>query len=798
MERRQRGLLRLSSRSGPWLPFRRPDRTLDPTRHGDPQTDRLERYRASARLGRTYPPPLGRNASAGFSSYAQLATPDGRHEFYCIDIDLTEIKRTQDALRESESRFRDYADAASDWFWEMGPDLCFTSFSNRIAVATNLEPQRLIALTRPDLGGDAPEPSLWRSHQELLDRHLPFRDFIYPMTMERSANDSGKDQIRYIKASGKPTFDTEGSFLGYRGTASDVTAQVKAEELLRKLSEAVEQSPAAIAIVDANGLIEYVNRRFSEVTGYHRDEVENRPLSILHPDVGTGSESEPWQPPGSGREWRGERHNRRKDGSLYWELATVSPITAADGRVSHFLVIGEDLSERKIFEQQLLHQANYDALTGLPNRLLLFDRLTQALAASRREHRLLALLFVDLDHFKVINEVLGHDGGDRLLIEATRRLVETVSEGDTFARFGSDEFVIILSDLAACAYADAAAHRILTAFSRPFDLGNREFVVTASIGMTIAPTDGDAPQALLRNADSAVHQAKAMGRNTYRFFTQEMNRKVGERLTLETHLRHAVSRNELTLVYQPIADLQTGTTVGAEALLRWYNPDLGQVPPDDFIPVAEDTGLIVEIGEWVLRQACQEAGHWAALAGRPISVAVNISACQFRRLELIRTITDSLAAAGLAAELLELEITERLLVENASATMVILEELHDMGIRISIDDFGTGYSSLSYLKHLPVQTLKIDRSFVKDVPTGPRDSALTAAIVALAHNLDLQVIGEGVETQAQLDFLRRQGCDFIQGYLFSRPLPVPAFRAFLEQGNSISSAAAERPSIITF
>jgi diguanylate cyclase (GGDEF)-like protein/PAS domain S-box-containing protein len=713
-----------------------------------------------------------------FSSHTRLTTPNGGQEFYCIDIDLTEIKRTQDALRESERRFHDYAAASSDWFWEMGPDLRFTSFSERM-IDTDLEPQHLLGLTRPEVAGQSPNTPFWRSHQELLDLHLPFRDFTYPVAVGGAADDRKDGTERYIKASGKPIFDAEGCFLGYRGTASDVTAQVKAEELLRKLSEAVEQSPAAIAIVNASGLIDYVNRRFSQITGYGRDEVAGRPLSILHPDaeVGTG----PWQLPGDGGEWRGEWRNRRKDGSLYWELATVSPITAADGSVGHYLVIGEDLSERKVFEERLLDQANYDALTGLPNRLLLFDRLTQALARSRREHRLLALLFVDLDHFKVINEVLGHDGGDRLLVEAARRLVGTVSESDTVARFGSDEFVIILCDVAVGAYADAAAHRILSAFSRPFDLGDREFVVTASIGMTIAPTDGDEPQALLRNADAAVRQAKMVGRNTYRFFTQEMNRKVGERLTLEAHLRHAVARNELSLVYQPIVELRTGITVGAEALLRWHNPDLGQVPPDHFIPVAEDTGLIIEIGEWVLHQACLEAGRWAAIAGRPIGLAVNISACQFRRLELIRTVTEALTAAGLPADRLELEITERLLVENAATTMVMLEELHEMGIRISIDDFGTGYSSLSYLKHLPVQTLKIDRSFVKDVPTGPRDSALTAAIVALAHNLDLQVIGEGVETQAQLDFLGTQGCDFIQGYFLSRPLPAPAFRAFLER-----------------
>jgi diguanylate cyclase (GGDEF)-like protein/PAS domain S-box-containing protein len=715
-----------------------------------------------------------------FSSHARLTTPDGAPEFYCIDIDLTEIKRTQDALRESESRFRDYAAASSDWFWEMGPDLRFTRFSERM-VASNLAPGDMLGLTRLQAAGATPATPFWRSHQEVLDRRLPFRDFIYPVIAGAAANDRPDATVRHIKSSGKPAFDAEGRFLGYRGTASDVTDQVKAGEMLRKLSEAVEQSPAAITIVDAGGVIEYVNRRFSQSSGYGRDEVENRPLSILHPDAGAATDAGPWPLPESGREWRGERRNRRKDGSLYWELATVSPITAADGSVSHFLIIGEDLSERKVFEERLLHQANYDVLTGLPNRLLLFDRLTQALARGRREHRLLALLFVDLDHFKVVNEALGHDGGDRLLIDAAHRLAGAVSESDTVARFGSDEFVIILPDVVAAAYADAAAHRILSAFSRPFEIGGREFVVTASVGMTIAPTDGDDSQSLLRNADAAVRQAKAVGRNACRFFTPEMNRKVSERLTLESRLRHAVARNELSLVYQPIVELRTGATVGAEALLRWNNPDLGQVPPDHFIPVAEDTGLIMEIGEWVLREACREAGGWAALTGRPISLAVNISACQFRRLELVRTVTEALASAGLPADCLDLEITERLLVENAATTMVILEELHEMGIRISIDDFGTGYSSLSYLKHLPVQTLKIDRSFVKDVPTGPRDSALTAAIVALAHNLDLQVVGEGVETQAQLDFLGTHGCDFIQGYFFSRPLPAPAFRAFLTQ-----------------
>jgi diguanylate cyclase (GGDEF)-like protein/PAS domain S-box-containing protein len=716
------------------------------------------------------------------SSYARLTTQDGRREFYIIDIDLTEVKRTQDALQASESRFRDYASATSDWFWEMGPDLRFSGFSHRMAETNPLEPVHLIGLTRQEATGNSLETPLWRSHQELLDRHLPFRDFIYPVKVGTAAN--GYDHDRYVKCSGKPIFDKEGSFLGYRGTACDVTAQVKAEEELRKLSEAVEQSPAAIAIVNACGLVEYVNRRFVETTGYRRDEVENFPLSILEPD--DKARLGPWQAPNNNQEWRGELHRRRKDGSLYWELTSITPIIATDGTVDHFLVIGEDLSERKIFEKALSYQTKYDALTGLSNRLSLLARLSEALAADRPDGRLLALLFVNLDHFKVINEVLGHDGGDMLLVEAAQRLIITAPEGGLVARFGGDEFAILLPNIAACVYADAVAVRILSAFSKPFAIDGREFSVTASIGITISPTDGNAPQPLLRNADAAMRQAKAVGRNRYRFFTPEIDRKLGERVALETHLRHAIARDELTLVYQPIADLRTGATIGAEALLRWHNPALGQVPPDHFIPVAEDTGLIVEIGEWVLRQACLEAGGWATIAGHPISVAVNISACQFRRLELIRTITDALAAAGLNADSLELEITERLLVEHASSTMVILDELHEMGIRISIDDFGTGYSSLSYLKHLPVQTLKIDRSFVKDVPTGPRDSALTAAIVALAHNLDLQVIGEGVETQAQLDFLRHHNCDFIQGYLFSRPLPAPAFRAFLAEGRSIA------------
>jgi diguanylate cyclase (GGDEF)-like protein len=487
---------------------------------------------------------------------------------------------------------------------------------------------------------------------------------------------------------------------------------------------------------------------------------------------------EQWKAITAGREWRGELHSRKKNGEHFWEYVLVSPIKGADGTISHFLTVSEDITLRKEYEDQLVRQANFDDLTGLPNRVLMLDRLQGAVAAARRAERRMALIFVDLDRFKSVNDRLGHAAGDRLLTMASERLQACMREGDTVARLGGDEFAAVLPSLGSQVDAEIIAGRIIEALSAPFVIDGQEVFCTASLGITVYPSDGEEPQVLMRNADAAMYRVKETGRNGFQFFTPEMNAQAAERGRLETHLRYALERGELALHYQPLVDLTSGRVVGAEALLRWNSPEFGAVRPNVFIPLAEDTGLIVPIGAWVLRTACRQAKAWRVANG-PDYVAVNVSIRQFRDGELDQRVADILDEVGLPPAGLELEVTESLLLDDSGAAMASLEALDEMGVRLSIDDFGTGYSSLGYLKRYPFSTLKIDHSFVSGAGEDPDDKALIEAIVAMAHSLRLKVIAEGVETRGQLDFLYAKACDAIQGYYISEPLPPDQFLAFI-------------------
>ncbi|MDB5924374.1 MAG: hypothetical protein JWN13_3310 [Betaproteobacteria bacterium] len=436
--------------------------------------------------------------------------------------------------------------------------------------------------------------------------------------------------------------------------------------------------------------------------------------------------------------------------------------------------------ERKRYQEELEHHANYDALTGLPNRNLLHDRLKQAVFAQRNVHPV-AVVFLDLDHFKIINEGLGHSQGDKLLATIAERLHATVRDGDTVARLGGDEFVLILNDQTKEDVIFRAMQRILGKVSEPMTIGDQELCITCSAGVSIYPQDGADVDTLLKNADAAMYRAKERGRNTFQFYTSEMNALVNERLALEHSLRRALERNELLLHYQPKVELATGRIVGAEALVRWQHPQWGLVFPDRFIPIAEETGLIVPIGEWVLRQACMQNRTWHDAGLAPVTVSVNVSARQFTQENFVNTVRQILSETGLNPRHLEMELTESMVMHDVEAAIAILQGLKSLGVRLSVDDFGTGHSSLSYLRRLPIDTLKIDKSFVNRIgaKNDGDDGLLAQAIISLGHTLKLRVVAEGVETEAQLKFLTAHRCDEVQGYYFSKPIPAAEYASML-------------------
>ncbi|HHJ80904.1 MAG TPA: EAL domain-containing protein, partial [Candidatus Tenderia electrophaga] len=443
-----------------------------------------------------------------------------------------------------------------------------------------------------------------------------------------------------------------------------------------------------------------------------------------------------------------------------------------------------DISERKRAQEELVKQANIDPLTGLPNRNLALDRLEQAITRAHREKHLVCVMFIDLDRFKTVNDSFGHSTGDKLLEKVAKQLLGCVREGDTVARLGGDEFLVILDGIDEAIHSELYAEHILDTLNQPFHLANNEFFVGASIGITIYPDDGTTPPVLLRNADTAMYQAKNNGRGGFRFFTQALNDEAVLRVKMEACLRHAIENNELHLEYQPQLCAKTGKLKGVEALVRWNNPELGMVPPATFIPLAEDTGLVFEIGEWVLQTACQDLSKWMKLYPSSLSVAVNISSPQFRSDRLIEAIKQTLVDTGVLATQLEVEITEGLLLDDSPRTLAMLNELKAMGISLALDDFGTGYSSLSYLKRYPFDILKIDQSFVRDISTDPGDAAVCQTIIAIASKLGMKVIGEGVETKAQLDFLAENGVDIIQGYYYSKPLNAVDFSNYLRMAET--------------
>ncbi len=608
-----------------------------------------------------------------------------------------------------------------------------------------------------------------------------------------------------------PAATTEGTIW----IGEDVTDRRRAEETTRQLmlqQQAILENASVGILFTQEGGIRHCNARMEQMFGWGPGELIGQSARVFFAsdeDYGLfGQEAGPVLL--SGNQLDVEWANVRKDGSRLWcrilaravvpgdatqgtiwttedvsarreaQLALMQAHEELENRVAERtaelaeanLRLQEEVAEREQAEERVMHLANHDALTGLPNRRLLIDRLGQALALAHRENHQVAVLFMDLDRFKTINDSLGHMTGDALLQNVARRLSETLREGDTVSRLGGDEFVVVLPSLDQPKAAEKVALKLVDALAPPIDLGGQELRVSASIGISLFPEDGRDTETLLRNADSAMYHAKDMGRNNYQFFMEQMNVAAAERLRLENDLHRALERQEFELHFQPRVSVANGLACGIEALIRWRHPERGLVLPEHFIPVAEDTGLIVPIGEWVINEACRQGTAWCAAGLPQIPVAVNLSPRQFRQSNLVDTVARAIERHGWPCNLLELEITEGVLMQQTSDTLKTLEALNRLGVGLAIDDFGTGYSSLSYLKRFPVDFLKIDQSFVRDIAVDPDDATIVTAIIGLAHSLGLTVVAEGVENASQLDFIREAGCDEAQGYHIGRPMPA--------------------------
>ena len=693
--------------------------------------------------------------------------------------DVTERKRREQVLRESEERFRLLVE-------ETVNHALFTLDSEGRITTWNEGARRLKGYQR----------------EEIIGRHFSCfytpeeRAQNRPARLLRLAAAEGRceDQGPRVRKDGTlfqadvvitALRDEQGRLRGFSKVTRDVSERVEAERrrraeqtrALTQLSRVVEQISESVFITDSSGCIEYANPAFERLTGFSADQARGNTPELLRSEHHDAAFFERlWTTILDGKVYEGTLVNRRQDGSLYYEEKVITPLTDETGALTHFVSTGRDVTERVRFQSELRRHSAEDPLTGVANRAALYQSLSAELVRAGRAGGRVAVVHMDLDHFKRINDGLGHGSGDAILKAVARRLQEAVGPGYTIARMGGDEFVIVIGDCGEIQDVVPSLNALREGLQRPVRTGVRDVFVSFSTGIAIYPDDAADTEALLKHAAVATYRAKAAGPGDSRFYSPEMDSHSRELLTLEGALRQALERNQFRLHYQPQMDLRNGTIIGFEALLRWDHPDHGLMGPADFVPLLEDTGLIVPVGEWILRQACRETPVVGNVRPR---ISVNVSARQFGTESLLQTVREMVAEQQLAEGCLELEITEDTLMEDLQGVGETLKSLHDLGIRIAVDDFGTGYSSLAYLKRFPVRSLKIDRTFVRDLPDDPNDKAITEATISMAHKLGLTVIAEGVETDAQREFLQARGCDAMQGFYFSPPLPADEARAFL-------------------
>ncbi len=646
---------------------------------------------------------------------------------------------------------------------------------------------RMTGFTLDDIVGEKQHPWNPTDSTDSIYRSLLLSTHLGPDHWHGEMRNQRKDGSVYWERQVVSTLhDTDGQRTHLIVVKEDISDQRKRHsdfEQARLLHEqALASSSNGIMITRSDAddhSIVYVNPAFERITGYSASEVMGKEGRFLvRDDLAQPDLEEIRAALREKREGQATLRNYRKDGSLFWNELHIAPVRDLTGAATtHFVSVINDISERVRYQQALEHQANHDSLTGLANRNLLRDRIEQAIAWAKRNGHVIGVMLLDLDHFKLVNDASGHSAGDALLQEVAHRLLSSVRETDTVARLGGDEFVIILTDLPQADDVDQIAEKILSTLARPIEVMGRDVFVTASIGVSIYPRDGDHGEILLRYADMAMYRVKEHGRNSVRQFMPEMGSSAISRLDMEAALRRALERGEFLLHLQPKIELPSQRTVGAEALVRWQNPHVGLIHPIEFIRLAEETGLILPLGEWVLEEACRQQVLWQQQGLGHLKMAINMSARQFRQEDLAERIAAAFSRTGANPHQFILELTESMVMHDMESTLVALRALKTLGVNLSLDDFGTGYSSLSYLRRFPIDELKIDRSFIADIHTNPDDAAIAGAIVAMGRSLGLSVVGEGVEKKEQIDKLTELGCNQVQGYFYARPMSTQAFLA---------------------
>ncbi len=685
-------------------------------------------------------------------------------------IDITQRKRVLAALRDSEAKF-------ATIFRNCPESISITTERDGVYLDVNEAFERVTGYSRAEvLGRSALDLGMWadnlerRALLERLTRQSRVEGFLAHIRRRDGEVRVSQLSAERVEVGGRPCLVV---------ICRDVTQQKRLEDELRLAARVFESTDEGIVVTDPAERIIAVNPAFEQMSGYRGDELRGQRISVL-----AGKRHDPrffaqlWEKVHATGRWQGEMWARSRDGEEAACLMTMSAVRDDEGVVINHVGVMRDISHIKRSQEQLEYLANYDALTGLGNRNLFMSQLKVGLDRAARHHRRLALIFIDLDNFKTINDTLGHDTGDQLLAEVARRLKASVRQEDVVCRLGGDEFTVYVEDFADPEALVSTAQRLVQSISEPYQLGQHRLEITASVGISIYPNDGTTITELIKNADTAMYKVKEHGRNGFQFFREDMNARAFERMVFVSGLRRALERGEFRLVYQPLVALEAGTPRGAECLLRWKHPDLGEVSPGSFVPVAEETGLILPIGEWVFTRLAEEIQLLDdALGGR---VAVNLSARQLREAKLIECLLQALQTAGVDPRRLGVDVPEAALLDESERTGEALRRLKASGMAVTIDDFGTGYSSLSHLKRFPIDCVKIDRSLVRDIGTDPDDAAIVAAIITMSRSLGLDVVAEAVETREQVDFLRSHGCIAAQGYLFSRPLTAEGLAQWLQ------------------